>query len=126
MPAANHDYTFPIKITKGPQRFLIQFLTIPQLTASGEIYAEAEYYAYRVLADHLLTLKNDPAKIQALTGTTANEPVDDHSFLSNILVPQNLDPHKMQAQFVIPRDSPEHAHSEINKITKLINEEPHE
>ncbi|MFL2029966.1 hypothetical protein [Loigolactobacillus zhaoyuanensis] len=124
MTAANHDYTFPIKITKGTDRFFIQFLTIPQLTASGEIYAEAEYYAYRVLADHLLALKTQPAKIEALTGTSAEQTVDDQSFLSLIIVPQNLDPHKMQAQFVIPHDTPEHAHNEINKITRLINEEP--
>ncbi|MFC6170424.1 hypothetical protein [Loigolactobacillus jiayinensis] len=122
MPAVNPDYAFPIKITKNTDRFQIKFLTIPQLTASGEIYAEAEYYAYRVLADYLLPLKNQPEKIQALTGSTPTTPVDGLSFLSVILVPYNLDPHKMQAQFVIPRDSPEHAHSEINKITKLIDE----
>ncbi|MFD0897037.1 hypothetical protein [Loigolactobacillus binensis] len=122
MAAANLGYTFPIKVTKRAGRFFIAFLTIPQLSASGEIYAEAEYYAYRVLADYLLSLKDQPTKIQALTQTTTTATVDQHSFLSIIQVPLNLDPHKMQVQFTLPHDAPEHAHSEINKIKELIAE----
>lgn len=123
MPTSKHEYAFPIKVTKRAQHFDIKFLTIPKLTASGEIYAEAEYYAYRVLADHLLPLKAHPEKIQALTNQTmTDKATDDHSFLCLIFVPANLDPHKMQAQFIIPRDSAAHAHAALNKITHLIDE----
>ncbi|WP_125981770.1 hypothetical protein [Loigolactobacillus iwatensis] len=124
MMTDSEDYHFTTRTTKHDEQYLIDFLNIPKLSAQGELYEEAEYYAYRVLADYLIPLKTHPEKIAALTAQEpTNKGVNEHSFLSVITVPLNLDPHKMQSQFVIPRDSAENAHAEINKITRLINED---
>lgn len=120
MNHATRPFQFQTLVTKTETNFEIHFLDFPGLTAEGEIYLEAQYYAYRVLGHYLRQLT--PEALTASQAHPASAPhLTDHDFLVTIQVPASLDPHKMQAQFVLPHADPQ---AEITKIKQLIDDAP--
>ncbi|KRK40272.1 hypothetical protein FC07_GL001133 [Loigolactobacillus bifermentans DSM 20003] len=120
MNHATLPFHFQTLITKTETRFEIQFLDFPGLTAEGEIYLEAQYYAYRVLGSYLRQLT--PEALTASQEHPAPTPhLTNQDFLVTIQVPTDLDPHQMQAHFDLPQTAPQ---AEITKIKRLIDDAP--
>lgn len=120
MNHATLPFQFQTLVTKTETSFEIQFLDFPGLTAEGEIYLEAQYYAYRVLGSYLRQLSPE-ALATSQTQPAVTPHLTSHDFLVTIQVPESLDPHQMQAHFDLPRTDPQ---TEITKIKRLIDDAP--